>query len=292
MIQKFLDYLSFEKRYSPHTINAYRRDLNQFKQFLLTAYEIDVPRKATHQMIRSWIVDLMERDLSSRSVNRKISSLKSFFKFLLRRGDISSNPMSKILSPKTSKKLPVFVEETKMGDLFKEDIFSNDFQGWRDRLTIELFYITGMRLSELINIKESDIVNYRYVKVLGKGNKERLIPLTKKFGVTVNKYLELKRQQIFDFNSEELITLDNGKKLYEKFVYRMVNRYLSLITSMDKKSPHVLRHTFATHMLNNGADLNSIKEILGHANLSATQIYTHNTIEKLKNIHKQSHPKG
>jgi len=292
MIQQFLDYLSFEKRYSPHTVNAYKKDLSQFSTYLVQVYEVNEVSVTDHQMIRSWVVDLMEQGVTPRSVNRKISSLKSFYKFLIRQGVISVNPTSKIISPKTSKKLPAFIEEKKMDNLFGSDLFDDSFSGWRDRLIIELLYMTGMRLSELISIKQSDILDQKGVKVIGKGNKERIIPLTTGFFSTISKYIALKKQQEFKFFTDELLVLDTGKRIYEKFVYRVVNQYLGLITSKSKKSPHILRHTFATHMLNNGADLNSIKEILGHANLSATQVYTHNTIERLKNIHKQTHPKG
>jgi integrase/recombinase XerC len=240
-------------------------------------------------LIRSWIVSLMEQKISSRSVNRKITTLKTFYKFLLRQKVVADNPMLKIQSPKTSKRLPVFVEKEKMDILLDNIEFGNDEEGVRNKLIIEMFYSTGMRLSELINLKHKNVdLSSGQLKVLGKRNKERIIPFNNELKSKIEEYLNTQKRK----TNETLFTTADGKKMYEKLVYKIVKQYLSLVTTIDKKSPHVLRHTFATHMLNNGADLNSIKELLGHANLSATQVYTHNTVEKLKNIHKQAHPKA
>lgn len=285
----FLQYLQYEKRFSNHTLVAYANDLHQFIEYLLSSYEINATEEINHTIVRSWVVSLMEQKVTPRSVNRKISTLKTFYKYLLRQNTVTENPMLKIQSPKTSKRLPVFVEKQNMDMLLDNIEFGEDFEGQRNKLIIELFYATGMRLSELINLKVStiDLFNCQ-LKVLGKRNKERIIPFNNQISESLKKYITLKG----DLEHDYLFINKNGKKIYEKFAYRVVNNYLSQVTTLDKKSPHVLRHTFATHMLNNGADLNAIKELLGHANLSATQVYTHNTVEKLKNIHKQAHPKA
>lgn len=285
----FLKYLQFEKRLSSHTILAYSGDLEQFYTYLHTIYEIKKLSDINHVLIRSWVVELMEQKISPRSVNRKITTLKTFYKYLLRQGIATENPMLKIMSPKTSKRLPVFVEKDNMNTLIDTIAFGDDLEGVRNKLIIELFYATGIRLSELINLKQVNVdLEACQIKVLGKRNKERIIPFSNEIKNSIQDYMDKKP----GLPGEFLFQLKSGKKMYEKFVYRIVNEYLSMITTVDKKSPHVLRHTFATHMLNNGADLNAIKELLGHANLAATQVYTHNTVEKLKNIHKQAHPKG
>lgn len=285
----FLQYLQFEKRLSAHTLTAYSTDLKQFYDYLQINYQIKELSEINHSLIRSWIVSMMEQKITSRSVNRKITVLKTFYKYLLRQKVVSENPMLKIQSPKTSKKLPVFIEKEKMDILLDNIDFDNDEEGIRNKLIIEMFYSTGMRLSELINLKQKDVdLNSGQLKVLGKRNKERIIPFNNELKKKIEEYLRSKQGK----TDETLFVTVEGKKMYEKLVYKIVKQYLSLVTTIDKKSPHVLRHTFATQMLNNGADLNSIKELLGHANLSATQIYTHNTVEKLKNIHKQAHPKA
>jgi integrase/recombinase XerC len=239
------------------------------------------------QIVRAWIAYLLEQGVSPRSVNRKISTLKTYFKFLIREGMIDESPMLKIVSPKSKKRLPLFIEEDQIESLLNEVKFEDGFIGERNKLIIELFYVTGIRLSELIEIKITDInFDDNLVKVLGKRNKERLIPLSERI-IKELKYFIVK------YNiSKHLFTNLDGKKVYTKLVYRVVNKYIGEISSINKKSPHILRHTFATHMLNNGADINAIKELLGHANLSATQVYTHNTIEKLKSIYKQAHPRA
>ena len=289
--QSFLQYIQFEKRFSPHTLLAYESDLTQFFEYQKKAYETDDVSGINHPMIRSWIVSMMEQGITPRSINRKITTLKTFYKFLLRKGEIHLNPMLKVLSPKTSKRLPVFVEEVKMDLLFQEGNFGKDFEAIRDRLMLEFLYATGMRLSELIGLTDNDVNAYEgQLKVLGKRNKERIIPFTNKLKGLIKEYRE-ERDQHFTAVPSFFVT-DKGKTLYPKLVYRIVTSRLGDVTTLDKKSPHILRHTFATHMLNNGADINSVKELLGHANLSATQVYTHNTIEKLKQAHKQAHPRA
>ncbi|MCK9423975.1 MAG: tyrosine-type recombinase/integrase [Bacteroidales bacterium] len=291
MKERFLAYIQYEKRYSPHTVTAYRNDLEQFFTYLHHQYEVNGVQDITDQMIRSWLVKLMEEQISPRTINRKLTTLKSFYKFLIRDGVVSLNPMHKITSPKTSRRLPVFIDKEKMDDLLDRTAFDEGYPGVRDKLIIELFYSTGMRLSELVNLKESDIDFHQdTIKVLGKRNKERLIPFSKKMESLLKFYIE-EKDRAFG-STDALFLTDKGRNVYPKMVYLLVKRYLSEVTTLDKKSPHVLRHTFATQMLNNGAELNAVKDLLGHANLSATQVYTHNTIEKLKRIYKQAHPKA
>lgn len=292
LVQNFEHYLKFEKRFSNHTSRAYIDDLNQFSHYLSEHYHIHHIHEVDYQMVRSWLVMLLESDITPRSANRKISSLKSFYRYLLKNNEVTKNPMLKVTAPKTSKKLPLFVEQEKMNALFDDSLFENSFTGHRDKTILELFYGTGMRLSELCNITLQNINMYQsQIKVLGKRNKERIIPLTDNLKKVISIYIEM-RNQLQDVQGDFLFVTDKGKKTYPKLVYRIVNYYLNLVTTQHKKSPHVLRHTFATHMLNNGAELNAIKEILGHANLSATQVYTHNTVEKLKKVYKQAHPRA
>lgn len=290
---RFLEYLKFEKRFSPHTVDAYGSDLEQFGNYLKKNYSIGQIDEVSHPIVRSWVVGLMEEGLSARSVNRKITSLKTFYRFLVREKAVKQNPMPRVQAPKTSKRLPLFVEKQRMDELL-DGKFTNDFEGHRDKLIIAMFYATGMRLSELVGLKESNVdLSRRTLKVLGKRNKERIIPFNDELEGAIGAYLSHKRALKCGGGRGDALFVDSGgKKIYSKLVYRVVNKYLSGVTTLEKKSPHVLRHTFATHMLNNGADLNAIKELLGHANLSATQVYTHNTVEKLKNIHKQAHPKA
>ena len=286
-LKEFINYIQSEKRYSDYTITSYKIDLNQFFNYLIEEYNIDIPQNVTFKIVRNWISYLLESGLKARSVNRKISSLKSYFKFLVISNYSDSNPTLKIISPKTSKRLPVFIEKEKINSLLDAKFFDDNFIGYRDKLIIELFYFTGIRLSELLNISIKDVdFNNSQIKVLGKRNKERLIPLTYTLISELKNYINKHNINSYLFVDE------NNKKLYSKKVYRIVNKYISKVSSIKKKSPHILRHSFATHMLNNGADINAIKEILGHANLSATQIYTHNSIKKLKNVHKQAHPKA
>jgi len=292
--ERFLDYLAYEKRYSQHTIKAYCSDLEQFSSYLHEYYSTDDPGSAGHQMIRSWIVSMMETGQTPRTVNRKITTLKSFFRFLLKEGSITENPMSRVTAPKTSARLPVFVEQESMNNLFEGVDFGEGYPAVRDRLIMEMFYATGMRLSELINLEIPDIDLYgKSLKVTGKRNKQRIIPLTDNMISLLRQYLAIRSETFTeDKVSKHLFQTNKGEQLYPKMVYRIVHQYLDQVTTISKRSPHIIRHTFATHMLNNGADLNAIKEILGHANLAATQVYTHNTIDKLKSIYKQAHPRA
>ena len=289
LIKNFLDYLTIEKRYSVHTTISYRNDLNQFNLYLSESYSGIKFQKVEMIHVRSYMVHLLESKLAKSTVARKVSSIKSLYKFMKKEQLISSSPIQLLETPKLDSRLPVFLKEEEVVNLFEEFKFEDSFSGKRDKMILYLFYQTGIRLSELIGIKDVDVRNGE-LKVLGKRNKERIIPLSNNIQPLIDQYLNLKDE--LGFKKKYFFVTDNGNKLYEKFVYRKVNYYLSMVSSKHKKSPHILRHTFATHMLNNGADLNSIKEILGHENLSATQVYTHNTFQKLKSIHKQSHPRG
>jgi len=291
--EQFIQYIQFEKRYSPNTVTSYCNDLKQFFSYLELEYKITEIHDIDYFHIRSWFASLMERDISARSVNRKITTLKSFYRFLNKEGVIEENPMNKIIAPKISKRLPVFVEKEKMDLLLNKFDFGDGFESVRDKLIVEMFYMTGMRLAELVNLTIADVdISNRSIKVVGKQNKERIIPFNNSMEKQIAQY-KISRDLLPGADDNKFFFLTSkGEKIYRKLVYRLINYYLSIVTTIDKKSPHVLRHTFATHMLNNGADLNAIKELLGHANLSATQIYTHNTIEKLKKIYKQSHPKA
>ena len=291
LTQNFLDYLLLVKRYSSHTVKAYRTDLKLFESYLKDIYSISID-KANHAMIRSWLVNELKKGNSARTVNRKITTLKSFYKYLFKEQKIKQNPTSRISYSKTSKKLPQFVGLSDMNELLDKLKFEENFSGFRDKLIIEVFYSTGIRLSELINIKSKDVDCLKsQIKVLGKRNKERLIPLTKELQKSIEGYMILRnKQKVID--RSYLFLTDSGKKLNPSIVYRKVNKILNNVTTLEKKSPHVLRHTFATHMLNNGADLNVIKELLGHASLSATEVYTHNSIDQLKEIFKNAHPRA
>ena len=289
----FLKYLQFERRFSTNTIKSYKNDLLQYFEFVENQYNNLKPENINEKIIRSWIVYLMENNYSSLSVNRKISTLKTFYKFLLRQGYAKINPMDKVISPKIKKKLPLFVEEKQINTLLDDYCFGTDFAGIRNLTIIETFYNTGIRLSELIGLSNSDIDLYNNtIKVLGKRQKERIIPVHPSFSKLLKTYIQKRDSEFENSNHNYFFVTDKGERLYEKFVYRVVNKYLKLVTTIEKTSPHILRHTFATHMLNHGADLNAIKELLGHANLSATQVYTHNTFEKLKTIYKQAHPRA
>jgi integrase/recombinase XerC len=291
---RFIDYIRYEKRYSHHTIIAYQTDLDQFYAFLEAQYGLNDILQVDHQVIRSWLVSLMDVRVGARSINRKLSTLRSYYRFLMKEGVLEENPLLRVISPKNPHKLPVFVEKVKMETLFNDVDFGEGFSGMRDRLILELLYATGMRLSEMINLKDSDIDFSRsQIKVLGKRNKERIIPVATQVAALLAGYIDLRKKEIQAVNNESwLLVSEKGKKCYPKLVYCVVVRYLDVVTTLEKKSPHVLRHTFATHLLNEGADLNAVKELLGHANLSATQIYTHNTIEKLKKIYNQAHPRA
>jgi integrase/recombinase XerC len=292
--ENFIRFIRFEKRYSPHTVLAYDEDISQFNEFILNVYGTDSIEQVNHQMIRAWIIQMGNENITTRTINRKLSALKTYYKYLLKEQIITLNPFLKIITPKTSKQLPEFLVEDQMEDLFTLSDFENNIKGTRDKLIIEMFYCTGIRLSELVNLNDSDIdVPNQKIKVLGKRNKERIIPIINSLCNSITQYREFRNQMISDeSNVTSFFLTDKGKKIYEKLVFRIVNSYLGRVCTLRKKSPHILRHTFATHMLNNGADLNAIKELLGHANLSATQVYTHNTIDKLKSIYKQAHPRA
>lgn len=288
MFEKFIDYLRFEKRFSEHTLTAYQNDLRQFAEFNdfkleSKTYEI---KSST---IRSWIVQMIDGGLKNKSVNRKIASLRTYYRWLRKEGIISTSPLQKIQGPKNEKRLPVFAKESDLTNEKLNGVFASTFEGIRDELMFELFYQTGIRLNELIELKENNF-NQNQIKVLGKRNKERIIPISLSLSTKIQIYLNLKHTEIGA--TSHLLVLPNGNKLYSVLVYRRINYYLSMTTNLDKKSPHILRHTFATHMLNNGSGLETLKDLLGHANLSATQIYTHNSFAKLNAIYSQAHPRG
>ncbi len=291
--QRFIQYLKYEKRYSEHTLSAYSSDINSFLTYTKEAYESVEPAEMTHPILRSWVVNLLEQGIGARSASRKITVLKTWFRFMLRNGIIESNPTLKLQAPKVSKRLPTFVNKDKMEELFDTYEFGDTYDGWRDRLVLEMFYATGMRKAELINLKDVDVDTHsRTLKVLGKRNKERIIPFGARLSEAIKNY-QLRREQNGLNNPEDYFFLNKkGNKLTPRSVYDIVTKHLSKLTTLDKTSPHVLRHTFATHMLENGADINAVKEILGHASLAATQVYTHNTIEKLKKIYEQAHPRA
>lgn len=292
-VQSFLDYLKYEKRYSIHTITSYQTDLTDFLQYLKYQFDGINISEINHNNIRSWLAGLKEKKLASQSINRKISTLKSFFKYQLKVGVLETSPMAKVISPKNSKRLPVFIKEEetrKLVEALKQS--TEDWKSLNAKMLFTVFYATGMRLSELINLKEKQLdLDRSQIKVLGKGNKERIIPVSREIISDIRNYLQLKKKH-FENPDEELLVTEKGRKLYPKYAYLLINTYLGTAGSLDKKSPHVLRHTFATHLMNNGADLNAVKSLLGHSSLAATQVYTHNTIEKLKDIHKKAHPKA
>jgi integrase/recombinase XerC len=292
-IQSFLSYLTFQKRYSPHTIISYQNDLTGFFDFLEKEFGAMDLSAIIAVFIRSWLASLKESGMESKSINRKISTLKSFFKYNLKQGVLATSPMATIISPKVKKRLPQYVTEKDIDTLFNHVEFPDNWDGKTDSLLLQLFYNTGMRQAELVNLKESQIDKSNgYIKVLGKGNKERLLPVSKELMGLLKDYIANKRVYLEQFDASFLLVNTKGKKLQPRAVYTIVNRYLTQVTTIDKRSPHVLRHTFATHLMNNGADLNAVKELLGHSSLAATQIYTHNTIEKLKDVYKKAHPKA
>lgn len=288
MITPFIQYLETEKRYSSHTVLAYKKDIGDFLKFSCVDELVEL-KELTYQNIRGWIVDLVNTDHSNKTVNRKLSSLRTFFKWAQINELIETNPCLKIKGLKEDKRIPEFVKEEELSPEKMEEIFPNTFSGLRDRLLVEVLYQTGIRLSELIELKQADVTDVS-IKVLGKRNKERFIPITSQLYESIVRYKESGEYK--EANLPYLFITDNGNKLYPKFVYRKVKYYLSLLTSIEKRSPHVLRHTFATHMLNNGAGLETLKEILGHADLSATQIYTHNSFDQISKIYQQAHPRG
>jgi len=292
MVDIFLKYLQYEKRCSQHTLTAYQTDLAQFAAFLHTSYEYPQPELATFPLIRSWIVSLVEAQTNATTVNRKIAALRTFYKFLLQRGTITQNPMLKVRSLKESKKLPQFVEEQQLNQLLDNFTFPEGFEGLRDRLVLELLYGTGIRLAEMLSIDAAAISRFdQTIKITGKRNKQRIIPLHSGLLPLIETYQQAKENTFKGTADARLIVTDDGKAAYPMLIYRIVRKYLTL-TQADKRSPHVLRHTFATHLLNKGADLNAIKDLLGHSSLAATQVYTHNSLEKLKKVYEQAHPKA
>ncbi len=292
MIEKYMQYLQYEKNYSLHTVLSYKNDLLQFELFVKKEFQINALNAVASEHIRQWIIFLMEEGVSPRSVTRKLSSLKSFYKFLIHENIVQRNPARNIISPKAAKPLPVFFKEKEVAFVINEVIVGDAFESYRDRLIITLFYETGIRVSELVTIKDTDFDFFTAsLRVIGKRNKERRIPLGKDLLLLVQDYLKLKSQQE-NVGSLSFFVRRNGCSMYSKLVYNVVNKYMSQGSTLTKRSPHVLRHTFASTLLNNGAELNAVKELLGHSNLSATEIYTHTTFEQLQKIYKQAHPRA
>lgn len=291
-ISRFVSFLSFERRYSPHTVTAYEREVKEFADYLSSqGIPLD---EVGHRHVRSYLAELAEAGKEPSSINRSISALRTYYKFLLREGMARQNPMALVKAVKMPKRLPVVVEEEKLTIMLdSEEVFTDDFEGLRDRLVIEILFGTGMRLAELLSLHEMHLDSYQgSIRVMGKRNKERIVPMTNALRSVLQRYLNEKNSRFPDNKTTGLIVTKEGKQAYPKLIYRIVNKYLSKLSSQQKKSPHVLRHTFATALLNKGADLNAIKELLGHAGLAATQVYTHNSVERLKSIYNQAHPKA
>ncbi len=285
----FIDYLKFEKRYSKHTLISYETDLNQFFSFIEAQYQLANLKELNTSMIRTWLASLKEAELESKSINRKISTLKSFTKYLIKNEHLEQSPMAGIISPKNSKRLPSFIEEDGVKTLFNHVEFTDDWTHQTHKIVLLLFYTTGMRLSELINLKINQLdFSNKQLKVYGKGNKERIIPLGEDVIAALKEFNNNNPTE----NKEFVFLTEKGKQLNPRYVYGFVKKYLALVTTIKKKSPHILRHSFATHLMNNGAEINAVKELLGHSSLAATQVYTHNSIDKLKEVFKKAHPKA
>lgn len=291
-LDRFLSFLKYEKNYSVHSITAYKQNIGEYLTFL-NEQEFDV-QSATHHQVRAYLASLMEKKLQARSINRCISSLKTFYKFLLREGILHDNPMLLVKMLKTPKNLPEVIQAESIVQMLEADnIFEAGFEGQRDRIIIELLFGTGIRRAELLHVSENDIdFLQRTIRIFGKGSKERLVPITNTLAKSLNNYIQLKKDRQFENISDKLIVTNTGADAYETLIYRTVTDRLALISSKQKRSPHILRHSIATALLNNGAQLNDIKELLGHASLASTQIYTHNSVERLKSIYKQAHPKA
>ena len=293
MVDSFLRYISFEKRYSRHTVTSYENDLSQFQEFTSNQFQIRDLAEATQLMVRSWVLSLMDKGVSSRTVNRKIATLRSYYKFLLKRDQIKKDPTAKIKSLKTQKELPSFADEADFSSFLDRAIYPDGFEGKRDQIILELLYGTGIRLSELLQLSDRDVdFHQSSIKVLGKRNKERVVPISVSLKKLLKEYINDKNHGFSSDQSATLIVNKTGGKAYPMLVYRVVKKYLNQVSSLDKKSPHALRHTFATHLLNKGADLNAVKDLLGHSSLAATQVYTHNSLDKLKSVFDQAHPKA
>ena len=292
LIKSFLDYLRYERNYSEKTVLAYSEDIKQLQEFAQEEYGRFNPLEVEAELIREWIVSLMDRGYTSTSVNRKLSSLRSFYKYLLRQGEVTKDPLCKITGPKNKKPLPVFLKESEMNKLLDETDFGEGFKGYRDRLIIEVFYATGIRLSELIGLDDKDVdFSASLLKVTGKRNKQRLIPFGDELRELMLGYINIRNEMIPE-RSEAFFVRENGERLYKNLVYNLVKRNLSKVVTLKKRSPHVLRHTFATTMLKNDAELGAVKELLGHESIATTEIYTHATFEELKKVYKQAHPRA
>lgn len=290
--ESFINYLKYEKRYSHLTAIAYKKDLDQFEEFFIKTIGDFNVEGINDKIVRQWVIELMDAGISARTVNKKISALKSFYKYLLRLELVKENNLVKVIVPKVRKKLPQFVEEKNLNHLLDDGFFGRDFEALRDKLILSLLYGSGIRLAELMHLKDADMNQTEsLIKVLGKRNKERITPYPRSMNELIDQY-KTERNQLFGNISQSLFVTSSGEPVYEKLIYRVVNKYLALVTTIDQKSPHVLRHTFATHMLNRGADLNAVKEMLGHSNLSATQIYTHTSLDKIQKVYKQAHPRS
>ncbi len=286
-----MEYITYQKRYSQHTVDAYRNDLNSFEYFLETEFEISTLDQVKRRQVSSFIAHLIERGLSPRSVNRKISSIQSLFNYCIRMNELAINPANNVQRPKVGSTLPTFVREESIAQLFEKTDFEDSYAGCRDRMILLVFYSCGLRRDELINLKIEDVNQFDCtIKVLGKRNKERIVPITRELLRDLNFYIDIRAS--LNSNFSYLFLTEAAKKLYPSLVYKIVKKYLSLVSTMEKRSPHVLRHSFATHLLNEGANLQSIKELLGHISLSATQVYTHTSLDKLKDVYRKSHPRN
>lgn len=291
-LDEFIHFLKFEKRYSQNTIDAYQRDLEQYQSYISTTFSDDNLLSANHFQVRSWLASLREANIGPRSINRKLSSLNAYYKYNIKKGKLDNNPLKKLHAQKVPERLASYLKENETQQLFEDIQFENSFKGATDRLICTLLYSCGLRRAELVNLKESDIEwSLKQIRVLGKGNKERLIPIGAELLELLKHYTDLKKT-LANSNAIYLLTLDKGKQLYPEYVNNTVKKYLTYVTTLKKRSPHVLRHTFATHLLNNGANIQAIKDLLGHSSLAATQVYTHNNIAKLKEIHRNNHPRG